>query len=125
MQTPLAYCDYLYVCSNSGILTCYEAGTGKEVYKKRISGTGTMAFTASPVAADGHLYFTAEDGMVYVIRAGADFIQESANPMGATTMATPAISEGTFYGRTVKGLLAFRATDEIKTGGEVESDHNK
>ncbi len=111
MQTPLAYGDYLYVCSNSGILTCYEAATGTELYKKRLSGTGTMAFTASPVAADGHLYFTAEDGVVYVVRAGAEFIQESANPMGATTMATPAISENTFYGRTVKGLIAFRTSD--------------
>ncbi len=112
MQTPLAYGDYLYVCSNSGILTCYEAVSGTEVYKKRISGTGTMAFTASPVAADGYLYFTAEDGIVYVVRAGAEFVQESANPMGATTMATPAISENTFYGRTVKGLIAFRTTGQ-------------
>jgi len=116
MPTPLAYGDHLYVCSNSGILTCHNAVTGEQVYKKRLEGVGTMAFTASPVAADGHLYFTAEDGIVYVVRAGTKFVQDSANPMGASALASPAISEGTFYGRTVKGLIAFRNSDEAGGG---------
>src|SRR5207248_10415687 len=46
MPTPLAYGKYLYVCSNAGVLTCYEGETGKEVYKKRLGGE---SFTASPV----------------------------------------------------------------------------
>jgi hypothetical protein len=52
---------------------------------------------------------------VYVIRAGAEFEQVSANPMGASALASPAISEGKFFGRTVKGIIAFRNSDEPET----------
>ncbi len=50
MPTPILYRDLFYTCSNSGVLACYEAATGKEVYKERIGGT---SYTASPVASDG------------------------------------------------------------------------
>ena len=59
MPTPILYGPYFYTCSNAGVLTCYEAATGKEVYKERIGGE---SYTASPVAADGRLYFTSEQG---------------------------------------------------------------
>jgi outer membrane protein assembly factor BamB len=58
MPTPIVYGDYLYVCSNSGIVTCFEAKTGKRVYRERLGGE--QGYTASPVAADGKLYFTGE-----------------------------------------------------------------
>ena len=69
MPTPILYGEHLYTCSNSGIVACYEAATGKEVYKERIGGT---SYTASPVAADGRLYFTSEQGEVRVVKAGPD-----------------------------------------------------
>ena len=67
MPTPILYGDYFYTCSNSGIVTCYEAKTGKEIYKKRM---GDGSYTASPVAADGRLYFCSEKGEVRVVKAG-------------------------------------------------------
>jgi outer membrane protein assembly factor BamB len=105
MQTPLVYGDYLYVCRINGILSCYEAKTGKRLYQERL-GTGRTGFSASPVAANGKIYIASEDGEVYVIQAGPEFKQLAVNPMGEICMATPAISEGTLFFRTQSHLIA-------------------
>ena len=105
MPSPIVYGDYLYCCANAGILTCYEATTGEQVYKKRLPGGG-VSFTASPLAADGHLYFTAENGRVIVVEAGPDFEHVSTNPAGESILATPAISEGAIYLRTQDSVIA-------------------
>jgi outer membrane protein assembly factor BamB len=103
MTTPILYGDYLYVCSNAGILTCYEAHTGKEVYKQRLGGT---SYTASPVAADGVLYFTSEQGQVRVVAAGPRFRLLAVNDVGDVCMATPAICGGALLLRSQHFLLA-------------------
>ncbi len=56
-----------------------------------------MAFTASPVAADGKLYFASEDGEVYVVKSGANFELIAKNVVGEICMATPAISDGMIF----------------------------
>ena len=89
---------YLYTCSNAGIVTCREAKTGKQVYKERLGGGG--GYTASPVAADGKVYFTGEEGVVRVVRAGPKFEVLAVNPLGDSCMATPAISDGMIFFRT-------------------------
>lgn len=104
MQTPLIYGDYLYNLRMNGSLSCYKAKTGERVYKEKI---GKMdSFSASGVAADGKLYFSSEGGNVYVVKAGADFKLLSTNPMKDVCMATPAISEGILYFRTLHYLAA-------------------
>ncbi|MDX1934420.1 MAG: PQQ-binding-like beta-propeller repeat protein [Capsulimonadales bacterium] len=105
MQTPLAYRGYLYSCRDNGVLTCFEAKTGKQVYQERL-GTGRTGFTASPVAADGKLFFTSEEGDVYVVKAGPAFEVIGVNPMGEVCMATPAISAGVLFWRTQGHLVA-------------------
>jgi outer membrane protein assembly factor BamB len=105
MQTPLIYGDYVYSCRDNGALNCYEAKTGKRVYQERL-GTGRTGFSASPVAADGKLYFTSEEGDIYVLKAGPEFKVLATNPMGEVCMATPAISEGVLYFRTQGHLVA-------------------
>lgn len=105
MQTPLVYGDYVYSCTNSGVLNCYAAKSGERLYKQRL-GRGRTGFTASPVAADGKLYFTSEDGDVYVVHAGPEFKLLSKNLMGEICMATPAISEGVMFFRTQNYLVA-------------------
>lgn len=106
MPTPIAYGDHLYVCANNGLVTCYDLVTGRQIYRERLKIGGTAAFTASPIAGDGHLYFTAEDGRVAVVKAGDELELVSVNPAGQTVMATPAISEGVFYLRTVQDVIA-------------------
>jgi outer membrane protein assembly factor BamB len=105
MQTPLVYGDYLYSCHVDGVLSCYEARTGKQMYKERL-GTGGEGFTASPVASEGKLYFTSERGAVFVVKPGPDFIVLATNQMGEVCMATPAISEGTIFFRTQGHVVA-------------------
>jgi outer membrane protein assembly factor BamB len=107
MPSPIIYGEHLYCCSNSGILTCYDAKTGEQIYKERMTGeNGGLAFTASPLAADGHLFLTAEDGQVVVVKAGADFELVRINQLNQSILATPAISEGTIFFRTQKSLIA-------------------
>jgi len=107
MQTPILYGDELYLCSDGGVVACYDAKTGEEHYRERI-GTGNRrsAFTASPVAAGGRLYWTGEQGEVYVVAAGPEFAVIGENLLGETCLATPAISEGTIYFRTRGHVVA-------------------
>ncbi len=105
MQTPLLYGDYLYSCSDRGVLKCYRAKTGELVYRHRLGGGGT-GFTASPVAANDQLYFTSEEGDVYVVQTGPEFKILAENQMGEVCMATPAISEGVLFFRTRDHLVA-------------------
>ena len=109
MTTPLVYGELLYTCANNGILACYNARSGERVYYQRIGGKGG-GYTASPVAADGKVYFTSEDGDVFVIRAGPKYEELAANPMGETCMATPAISEGVIFIRTRSHLYGIGET---------------
>jgi outer membrane protein assembly factor BamB len=103
MPTPIVYGDYLYTCGNNGVLTCYDAKTGERLYQQRIASQSN-AFTASPIAADGRLYFAGEDGDVFVVKAGPKYELLAANPMGEVLMATPAISEGMIFVRSISCL---------------------
>jgi len=105
MQTPLVYGDYLYMCKDNGIYTVYEAKSGTQVVRERL-GDGATGFTASSVAGDGKIYFTSEVGEVYVVAAGTEFKVLGRNPLGESSMATPAISEGTLFIRGQKHLFA-------------------
>jgi outer membrane protein assembly factor BamB len=105
MITPLFYRGLLYVTKNNGVISTFDAATGERLYQARL-GTGTTGFTASTVAAEGKVYFTSEDGDVYVVRAGREFEVLATNPLGDIGMATPAISEGVLYFRTGGKLVA-------------------
>ncbi|MCG8607316.1 PQQ-binding-like beta-propeller repeat protein, partial [bacterium] len=107
MLTPIAYQGYFYTCSNNGVLTCYDAITGERKYRARVAGRGGYAFTASPVAADGKLYFASEEGDVFVLKAGPEYELIAKNPVNEILMATPAISNGMIYIRGQHHLFAF------------------
>ena len=103
MQTPLVVGDHLYACRDNGLLTCYEARTGKELYRQRLEGLG---FTASGVSAGGRLYFPGEDGRVHVLAAGPAYQPIGVSPLGEPCLASPAISDGVIYFRTQRHLVA-------------------
>jgi outer membrane protein assembly factor BamB len=105
MQTPLVYGNLLYTCRDNGVLSVFRARTGERLYQERL-GAGSTGFSASPVAADGKVYFTSEEGDVFVVRAGESFELLSKNALGEITMASPAISEGVLYFRTKTHLVA-------------------
>ena len=105
MPTPLIYRGYVYALANQGILDCYGLEGGKEVYRRRIPHHGS-GFSASPVAADGRLYLSSEDGDIFVVRAGPQFAIEAVNPMGESLMATPALSDGMMFVRGTRHVFA-------------------
>jgi outer membrane protein assembly factor BamB len=108
MPTPLAYRGQLYVLANNGIFDAYDLQTGKEIYRQRLPNVGS-GFSASPVAADGKIYLSSEDGEILVIGAGPEFSHIATNTMGDTIMATPALSGGVMYVRTARTLFAVGA----------------
>jgi outer membrane protein assembly factor BamB len=105
MPTPLAYGGILYSLNNDGVFDAYEVATGREVYRQRLEPVGS-GFSASPVAADGRLYLSNEDGEMLVVAAGREFRLMSTNPIGELLMATPAISDGVMYVRSASTLFA-------------------
>lgn len=105
--TPIVYGDFLYVCADNGVLSQYSVKTGEFVNRERLGGRGS-SFSASPVAADGKLYFTSEDGEVFVVRAGVQYELLSTNAIGEVVMATPAISDGILLVRGQHHLFAVR-----------------
>jgi len=113
MPTPIVYGDHLYTCSNNGVLTCYDARTGERIYQQRIAGQSS-SFTASPIAADGKLYFAGEDGDVFVVKAGTQYELIATNPIGEVIMATPAISEGMIFVRTISHVYGIADASAIK-----------
>jgi outer membrane protein assembly factor BamB len=106
MPTPVVYGDLLYTCSNQGVLTAYNAITGERIYQERLGGKGG-AFTASPVASDGKIYLSSEDGEVFVVKAGPKYELLATNSVGEVMMATPAISGGLVIIRAHNHVFAF------------------
>ena len=105
MPTPLIYGDYVYILGNDGIFTCYALADGQEVYRQRISHAGS-GFSSSPVASDGKIYLSSEDGEIFVAKAGLKFEILARNDMAEPLMATPAISGGLLIVRTQHHLWA-------------------
>jgi outer membrane protein assembly factor BamB len=103
IPTPLAYRGYFYTNENNGLLVCYDAATGELVYRARIGGTGG-SYVASPIAADGRLYFTTEEGETFVVEAGPRYRLLARNRVDGVVLSTPAASDG---------LLVMRALDRV------------
>jgi outer membrane protein assembly factor BamB len=108
ISSAIAYRGQYVMVKDGGIVTAFDVKTGDEVYQKRAVATGM--YYASPVAADGNIYFTSlSDGTVTVLKAGATAAEVVAQnpPLGERVGATPAIADDTLYIRTAGHLYAF------------------
>ena len=103
MPTPLVSDELLYTCNDNGRLTVRDAMTGELIYRQRV-GTGSRTYSASAVAAGGHIYFVSERGEVTVIEEGRIFKKVANNDMGEVVMATPAVSGDRLLIRTARNL---------------------
>lgn len=91
-----------YLADDKGIGSCLDAHSGKLIWKKRFGDK----FTASPVSADGKLFFTNEAGSTLVLDATqASYEEVARNDIGEEVYASPAISQGRFFLRTAKNLV--------------------
>jgi outer membrane protein assembly factor BamB len=92
--------DEVYFVSDNGVATCLDAHSGDVHWTERLGG----GFSASPVFAEGRIYFTNEDGATYVIRAGKEYELLATNELGERALASPAVDDGTLYIRTASHL---------------------
>ncbi|HKX28716.1 MAG TPA: PQQ-binding-like beta-propeller repeat protein [Blastocatellia bacterium] len=88
--------DLIYMISDAGIVSCVEAKSGQSVWQKRIGGE----YSASPVYADGRLWFFSEEGKTAVLRTGRTFELLAENQLDDGFLASPAIAGKAFYLRT-------------------------
>jgi len=106
--SPLAVGDELYVVNDGGIASCIDARTGAVIWQQRLGGT----YSASPVFADGRIYFLAEQGVTTVIAPGKQFRRLAANPLDGGLLASMAISSGSLFLRTDSHL--YRITETLR-----------
>lgn len=93
--------DELYFVSDGGIASCVDARTGKVHWQERIGG----GFSASPVFADGRIYFQDEEGNATVIQPGKELVKLATNRLGERTLASYAVTDGSFFIRTESQLF--------------------
>ncbi len=91
---------YLYTLTEGGVVRCLKADTGEQFWKKRLPGR----YSASPVWADGKIYFLSEQGRATVIEAGPEFKIVSRNEVEGKCVASPAISHGNIFIRSESNL---------------------
>jgi outer membrane protein assembly factor BamB len=76
------------------------------LYQGRLGVAKKEGFSASPVALDGKVFFTNDDGETYVLKAGREFNLLHVNNLGEQTLASPALVDGKWYFRTASSLVA-------------------
>jgi outer membrane protein assembly factor BamB len=104
--TELAYDGGLYVLTNNGILTRFDAKTGAQTFKARIGEGGD--FTASPWGYDGKVFCMNEEGKTFVIRAGDKYELLNSNDLDEMALATPALIGDRLILRTENHLYSIR-----------------
>ena len=109
LPTPVAYAGGVYVLNEVGILTRFDAKTGRQSYKSRLaSDGGSGAFTSSPWAYNGRIFCLDEEGTTYVVRAGESFEVLRVNSLDEMALASPAIAGDRLLLRTETRLYSIR-----------------
>jgi outer membrane protein assembly factor BamB len=110
VPSAILYRGQYVMVKDGGIVTAYNAASGEKLFEKRAVASGS--YYASPIAADGHIYFVSLlDGAVTVLAAGEPKPKVVAEnpPLEERVAATPAIADNTLYVRTAGHLYAFAA----------------
>jgi outer membrane protein assembly factor BamB len=110
VPSPLIIDDLLFMVSDQGFVSCLEAKTGRELWKERLSAGGYH--WASPLYADGKLYFSGKKGVVSVIAAERKFSLLAENRFEASFIASPAIAADSIILRSLTHLYCVAEGDE-------------
>ena len=106
ISSPLVVDGRMFVVKKGGMSAAFDDTTGQTIWmQKRIRNLGD--YFASPVAGDGKIYVTGENGFIVVLKQGPDMEILAMNDMEDTCVATPAISNGRIYVRTLNKLYCF------------------
>jgi outer membrane protein assembly factor BamB len=107
VPSPIVFGNQLYMVNDmTSVATSVEAATGQSVWQSRLGAAAREGFSASPVAVDGKIFFTNDEGETFVLRAGSTFDLARVNQIGERTLASPALVDGRWYIRTVDHLYA-------------------
>jgi hypothetical protein len=107
VPSPILYGEHLYMVNDmASIVTTFDAATGQVSWQGRLGVARREGFSASPVALDGKVFFTNDDGETFVLRAGSTFDLLHVNQLDERTLASPALVDGRWYFRTNRHLLA-------------------
>jgi outer membrane protein assembly factor BamB len=105
IPSPLYVKPYLFVVTEGGIALCLEAATGQVKWRERLGGS----YSASPVYADGYVYFLSEQGDTTVVKAGAEFVKVAHNSLKEPCQASMAVSRGQLFIRTDRHVYCIGA----------------
>ena len=107
VPSPILYGDLLYTINDmQSIVSAFDARTGASLWQGRLGVATREGFSASPVAIDGKVFFTNDEGETFVLRAGKTFDLLHVNRIGERTLASPALVDGRWYIRTAQNLYA-------------------
>lgn len=98
--SPLVWGDLLFVITDNGIARCLDAASGNLKWSQRLKGE----YKASPIAADGRVFFLNTEGLCTVVSASPRFDKLVENQLDDQTLASPAISDGRIFIRGRKAL---------------------
>jgi outer membrane protein assembly factor BamB len=98
--TPTVWNGLLVMVANNGTAQCLDAQTGKLYWKEKLKGE----YRASPLAADGRIYFVNTRGLTTVVAAAKDFQKLAENPLDDETFASPIAGGGKIFVRGKKSL---------------------
>lgn len=98
--SPVVVGDEIYIVSDRGIATCCDAKTGEVHWQERIGGK----YSASLLAADGHIYLQDEEGQSIIIKPGIEYTEVARNRLEPRTFASYAVSGTSLFIRTEKQL---------------------
>ena len=99
-SSPVLVNGLIYIISGDGVVTCLDAATGAEVWNQRIGGN----YMASPIYADGNLYFCSNQGKTTVIKAGRAFEEVAVNKLDNGFLSSPAVTGKALILRTKTDL---------------------
>lgn len=107
VPSPILYGEHLYMVNDmQSIVTSLEATSGKVMWQNRLGASRREGFSSSPVAVDGKVFFTNDEGETFVLKAGPTFELLRTNRIGEGTLATPALVDRRWYIRTERNLFA-------------------
>lgn len=101
VSTPVAYGDWVFCCSDRGVVSCLRVADGAVEWTRRV----TSGFSSSPVVIDGRLYCLDEGGDVWVLAADREYRELGHMALGEPSRATPAVAGGRLYLRTESRLF--------------------
>ena len=107
VPSPILHGEHIYMVNDmASVVTALDATSGRMVWQGRLGVAQREGFSASPVAADGKIFFTNDEGDTFVLRAGPTFDLIRVNRLGEPVLASPALVDGRWFFRTQRNLYA-------------------